>query len=255
MCKGDFDALTLDVYDGVERFVGHLVGEEVFQSVAADDALSVVKDGQSGIEVGIVAEHVLDEFRMETVSDEECRVRFEGDERAVLLLGLSGFVVDEPSLFECGAMEFAVTVGACGEFQCQGIDRLQSDTVQADAGGILVVVVFSAGVEFRYGRYEASEGDAAPVVAYGCHAIVDVDLNFPAETFVEFVDGIVDALLEEDVDAVFGLASVAKASDVHTRSEADMFHVVEVAYGFIAIVAGVSGGFLNFKKVFCHGIR
>ena len=243
------------MYDGVERFVGHLVGEEVFQSVAADDALSVVEDGQSGIEVGIVAEHVLDELRVEAVSDEECRVGFEGDERAVLLLGLSGFVVYEPTLFECGAVELAVTVGACGEFQCQGIDRLQSDAVQSDAGGILVVVVFSAGVEFRHRWNEASEWNATSVVTDGRHALVDIDLDFPAETFVEFVDGVVDALLEEDVDAVFGLASVAKASDVHTRSEADMFHVVEVAYGFIAIVAGVSGGFLNFKKVFCHGIR
>ena len=51
---------TLHVDDGVEAVVGHGVGEQVFQSVSADDAATVIHDGEALVRVSVVAEHRLD---------------------------------------------------------------------------------------------------------------------------------------------------------------------------------------------------
>ena len=43
----------------------------------------------------------------------------------------------------------------------------------------------------------------------------------------EFVDGVIDRLLEQDVDAVLGVGAVAEPADVHARAEADVLEGAE----------------------------
>ena len=64
MREGNLDVLTLHVYDGIERFGGHRVCEQVGESVARHDSPTVIHDGQTGVEIGIVAEHRLHEVVM-----------------------------------------------------------------------------------------------------------------------------------------------------------------------------------------------
>ena len=110
MREGNLYALALDVYDGIERLIGHLVGEEVFQAVAADDALPIVVDGEPGVEIRVVAEHILHELRVEAIADEEGGVGLEGDERAVVFLRRPLLIADERAALEDGAVELSVAV-------------------------------------------------------------------------------------------------------------------------------------------------
>ena len=43
----------------------------------------------------------------------------------------------------------------------------------------------------------------------------------------EFVDGVIDRLLEQDVDAVLGVGAIAEPADVHARAEADVLERAE----------------------------
>ena len=55
MRKGYLYVLALDMYDGVKRVGGHGVGKEVGKTIARQDAMTVVHDGKTRVEVGIVA--------------------------------------------------------------------------------------------------------------------------------------------------------------------------------------------------------
>ena len=59
MCEGNLDILAHDVDDGVEFRHGHVVLQQVLQSVAALDAPSVVHDGEPRVQIGVVAKHRL----------------------------------------------------------------------------------------------------------------------------------------------------------------------------------------------------
>ncbi len=52
---------------------------------------------------------------------------------------------------------------------------------------------------------ELAERDAAAVVAHAHGALGELDLDLLAEAHRELVDGVVDRLLEQDVDAVLGV--------------------------------------------------
>ena len=57
--KGDVDAVSSKVYYVVDGGGCHVVVEQVFKSVAADDAPVVLVDGKPSVEIGVVAEHEL----------------------------------------------------------------------------------------------------------------------------------------------------------------------------------------------------
>ena len=68
--KGNLDVLALYVNDGVKAVVGHAVVQQVGQTIAANDASPVVHDGQTGVKVGVVAEHCFHELAFETIVEE-----------------------------------------------------------------------------------------------------------------------------------------------------------------------------------------
>ena len=92
MGEGYFDVLALEVDDVVEALAGHVVLQQVLQAVAREDALSVVDEGQSRVEVGVVAQQVLHELVLEAEADEQRVVRLEVDVGAGFLRGVLGDV-------------------------------------------------------------------------------------------------------------------------------------------------------------------
>ena len=83
-----------------------------------------------------------------------------------------------------------------------------ADAVEADRFLKRFAVVLGAGVDDRDAVDEFTERDAAAVVADPQHAFVELDLDFFARAHREFVDAVVDRLLEQDVDAVAGIALI-----------------------------------------------
>ena len=54
--EGDFDILTFQMNDVVQAIGGHVVLQQVFQSVTRHNALTVVDESQTRIQIGIVSE-------------------------------------------------------------------------------------------------------------------------------------------------------------------------------------------------------
>jgi len=90
-------------------------------------------------------------------------------------------------------------------------------------------VVLGSRVDFGYAIDDLAERNPAPVVTNGYKIIVNGYLDAFAMTGGVFIDGIIDDLLEKDIDAVVGRGAVAELADVHARPEA---HVFSRAKGF-----------------------
>ena len=237
MREGNLDVLALHVYDGIERFGGHRVCEQVGKSVARHDAPTVIHYGQTGVEIGVVAEHRLHEIVMERVADEECRVRLEEDVRSVLVLRWLRDVALQHATLKDERPHRAVTVRAYLEAGAERIDRLDAHTVQTHALLERLRVVFSSGVEHADRLNELALRDAASVVADGnALALLHVHFDALSGVHLKLVDGVVHHLFEQDVDAVLRQIAVAESSDVHTRTRADMLHVGEVSDVVVGIL-------------------
>ena len=143
---------------------------------------------------------------------------------AVLLVGGPGGVGHEVAALEDGLAHLSVAEAAGHEARAQGVDGLDAHAVEAHAGGEDGCVVLGPRVELRNGVDQAAQGDAPAIVAHGgAQVVVDVHLDALAKAFVKLVDAVVDDLLDEDVDTVVGMRTVAHASDVHTGPEPDVF--------------------------------
>jgi len=92
----------------------------------------------------------------------------------------------------------------------EGIDGLLADAVEAD--GLLegLGVVFRASVDDGDAVHQLAQRDAAAVVADLDGAVGELDLDLAAAAHHEFVDGVIDGLLEQDVDAVLGVGAVPR---------------------------------------------
>ena len=77
MCERNLNIFASQVNNVVERLRVHRVFQQVFQSVAADDAAVVIVDFQSCVQVGIVAEHGFNKLRLEFIVQEEGSIGFE----------------------------------------------------------------------------------------------------------------------------------------------------------------------------------
>ena len=133
MGEGDLDVLAHDVDDGVEFRRRHVVLQQVFQAVAALDAPPVVHDGESGVEVGIVAEHGLYELFVELVVFEQRVVGAEEDVSSVFILRVGGFVADEFSFLEGERPDLSLSVAFHLKAGAEGVDGLHAHAVESDA--------------------------------------------------------------------------------------------------------------------------
>ena len=248
VCKGYLYVLTLHVYDGVKRVGGHRVGEQVSQAVAREDAPTVVHDGESGVEIGVVAQHRLHEVVVERVTDEQCRVGFEEDVGAVLVGRVLGDVRCQVAALELERTHLAVAIRLHLEVCREGVHRLHTHAVQTHALLERLRVVLAAGVEHTDCLNELALRYATTIVAHRhTQTVVDVYLYALAGVHLELVDRVVDDLLQQHIDTVLGQLSVAQATDIHTWTCTHVLHVGEVAY----VVVGILNCGLN---VFFHFI-
>ena len=225
--EADLEVLLAVVDRLVDLLELRLVGHQVQQAVVGAEGLAVEVDREAGVEVGGEADAALDELRPELVSLEDRRVGGELHVGAVSLVGATLGLVHEQAPLELDLGELAVAHGAGEELRGEGVDGLRADAVHADGELEDVVVELAAGVELAHALAELAEGDAAAVVAAGDGLLVDRELDLAAEAGNELVDGVVEHLLEEDVDAVHVVGAVALAPDVHAEAQADVLQSLE----------------------------
>ena len=155
-------------------------------------------------------------------------------ERAGALVALRDLVVLlQLSLLELDALRLPVAKGLRMILEREGVDGFLADAVEADGFLEGLAVVFRARVDDRDAVDQLAERDAAAVVAHAQHAFVQLDLDLLAVAHREFVDAVVDRLLEQDVDAVLRVRAVAEAADIHAGAEPDVLERAE----------GLDGGF------------
>ena len=239
MGEGYLDVLPFQVDNRVERGGGHGVVEQVDQSVARHDAVSVVDDGKARVQVGIIAQHRFYEFRAEAVMLEKGAVRFEEDVGAGRFLGIRGRVALQDAFGKNGLTHFPVAIAAYDETCAQGIDRLDADAVQTDAFLERLAVILAAGVEHAHSLDEFALRDAASVVAHtDTQVVFHADVYLLARVHLELVDAVVDDFFQEHIDAIFRITSVAQLAYVHAGACADVLHVAQVAYVVVVIFYG-----------------
>ena len=88
MRKGHLDIVALQMDNGVQRVVGHAVFQQIFQSMTRENTTTIVHDGQTRVQIGVVAQHVLHNVVLELIVLEQRVVGFKVDVRAVLVLRL-----------------------------------------------------------------------------------------------------------------------------------------------------------------------
>ena len=66
--------------------------------------------------------------------------------------------------------------------------------------------------------------------------VLNLNDDLLAESCGELVDAVVHNLLEQHVDAVPGIGAVAKSSDVHSRTPADVFDTFQGPYVVVSVV-------------------
>ena len=74
MGKHDLDIVFLEVNEGIERFFGHVLLEEIGQASLREVAPAIIGKGKACIEEGVVLHHGLDELVLVLVASEELAV-------------------------------------------------------------------------------------------------------------------------------------------------------------------------------------
>ena len=208
---------------------------------------AVEREREAAVEEGILPEEVLDKLGLELeVRAEQLLVGRELDQRAVALGRLRHPVV--LLQFPPGELDdlgLSVAHGLRPIGGGERVDGLLADAVETD--GLLegLGVVLRAGVDDRHALKDLAERNAAAVVAHAQGAIGESDLDLFAVAHRELVDGVIDGLLEQHIDAVLGVAAVAEAADVHARTQPDMLRRgqgLDAGFGVVVIGHGVGCG-------------
>ena len=109
MGKGYLNILALHVNNLIETLIGHIVAQKVLQTMTAEDTATIVHDGETCIQISIVAEHRLHDVIMETVVLEKRIVWFEKDESTILILRLGSLVFQEITALENKMAHLAIS--------------------------------------------------------------------------------------------------------------------------------------------------
>ena len=224
MGERDFEVVPLQMNDRIEDVTAERLLEQVPEAVLGAERLAVEREGESAVEEGVFPEEILDVFGAEReVGAEQRLVRRELHDGAVALGGACDLVILlqlAPGELDHLGLPLPHRLHPVGGRE--GVDRLLADAIEADRLLERLGVVFGAGVDDRDAFQDLAERDAAAVVAHAQGAVGELHLDLPAAAHREFVDGVIDRLLEQDVDAVLGVAAIAEAADVHARPQPDM---------------------------------
>ena len=132
MGEGNLDILSLQMDDGIEGIGTHAVLEQVLQTTTAEDAATIIHNGETGVQIGIVAKHVLHDVIVELIVLEQRIIGLEVDIGAVLVVSLLSNIVGELAFLKCGLAHHAITERVNLEVDTQRIDGLDTHTIQAN---------------------------------------------------------------------------------------------------------------------------
>ena len=218
--KGKLQPLGAHVHDRVERIVADLAAQEVREPAFALDERTVELEFQPGVEVGVVPDALFDVFRDKAERAEQLWVGAKLDQGAVLGVcrgAASAFALLAAREDRLGKLPVAHAdrAKAFGE----RVDRFGPHAVESDRELKHLVVVLGAGVDLADRIDQLAQRDTAPVVTHLYRAVgVDLDLDPLTVPHDVLVDAVVDHLLEEHVDAVVEVGTVAQPPDVHAAA-------------------------------------
>ena len=105
----------------------------------------------------------------------------------------------------------------------QRIDCLDAHTVQADRTLVVLGVVLGTRVHLARCVLDLIQWDATSIVADGDRAFFHINIDHGlGKTSVELINAVVNDLLDENIDTVIALRSIAEFADVHARSLPDV---------------------------------
>ena len=237
MGEGYLDVLAFEMDNGIEWVGRHRVDQQVLQSVAALDAAAVVHDRQTAVEIGIVAEHRLHKLVVERIVLEQGVVRLKEDVGTILVLGRLRVVALKLTTLKDERPHLSFTIAPDLETGTEGIDGLHAHTVQTHTFLEGLSIVFTTGIQYRYGLHKLTLRDATAIVTYrDAQVVLDIHLDAVTGIHLKLIDRVVDDLLEQDVDAVLRQVAIAQSSYIHARTCPNMLHVRQVSDVVIRIL-------------------
>ena len=237
--KDKFDFIAPVVERRIHLFVAQIFLQQIEQAVFGNVFGAVVIELQPGVEIGVVFDPFFDEFVVEIVPAENLFVGFEFDESAVGFGRAFNLPLFQQLPF--GKDRFRRLAAADGhrpEMRRQRIDRLCTDTVEADRKLKHIVVVFGPGVDDRNTFDQLAQRNAAPEIAHLNPLPVAADNNPPAVTHNKLVDAVVDHLFQQHINPVVRIFSAAQTPDVHPRPQPDVFQRTQ-CLNFALVIDGL----------------
>ena len=228
MAEGKLDPFVLIMDGGVKfRFSFDLIAEQILQSVFGVVTLIVQVQGKSAVQIGIHPETAFHKLDLDLVIDKFFRVRREGDPGAIPFFRIKILHALKFAVLECGAFALAGPDGFRHKPAGKRIDRLGADPVHPDRKLVLIGVELAAGIDVGDAVHQFAGGDPAPVVTDREGVFFDGDIDTSAVSHHIFVDRIIQHFLEQDVNPVVLMGTIAQPSDIHTGTLADVFKPLE----------------------------
>ena len=230
MRKGYLNVLTLQMHNVVQPLAGHVVFQQILQTVTRQDALTIIYKGKPRVQIGVIAQQVFHKLRLEGVAHEQRIIGLEKDVSTCLFRRFLRHIADQyPTFKDCGA-HMSVTIATHLKTTAQRIDRFDAHAVQAHAFLESLRVILTTGVQFADRLDKFALRNAAPIIAHTDPEIVlDVDLNLLARSHLELVDAVIQRFLQQHINTVIALASVPQTADVHAGADTDMLHVIQMS--------------------------
>ena len=112
------------MHNGVKPLRRHVVGEQIFETVARDDAAAIVENSQPGIEIRVVAQHTFHKFAVEVIIQKECRIRLKENIGPVFLFGAAGALLNQTPGLKNSFLKLSVAMRPGNKAFGKGIDGL-----------------------------------------------------------------------------------------------------------------------------------
>ena len=237
MSQRYLDIFTAEVNDGIQRLHIHVLRQEVKQSVLRVELLPVEVEREARIEVRIVAHHRLDEISAELVVLEETfgSIGLKLDKRtARRVLGVihNTGIAHQPTLLKLRTAHLALAERLNNKTTTEHIHGFGSYAIQTDTLLERLRVVLATRIQHRDGIHHLAQRYASAIVpnldTSVLHTYLHLHLNHLAFAHAKLVNRVVYRLLDEHIDTVVRVASVAQFANIHTRPAADMLAVVQM---------------------------
>ena len=234
--EGNLNIFARDMNNRIKRISGHALCEQVEETVLGDKLTTVIVERKAGIEIRVVAKHGLNILVAELIIIEEffVRIRRELNARTTFRLhfcaGLSHPVLDSHdtgvfdkfALMENSITGTIITERLYGEIGRKCIYGLCSHTVQTDGFLKGFIVIFTTGIDNRNSIHHLTQWNSTSVVTNRHLAAFDGYINDFTLLHAELVDGVVDCFFNKNVYTIVSVTSVAKLTDIHTRTQTNM---------------------------------